>query len=78
MSLDELNKLRPKLNVEKSIREILKILKTPHRVYGHGVVGHKELEKVQKRLDTIEDDLYTIKDKLGLLSNMDKLNNEKI
>jgi putative endonuclease len=72
--IDELNKLRPKLNVEKSIRDILQIIKRPHKVYGHGVVSHKEMEKVTKKLDKIESDLLDIKDHLGLLSNMDKLN----
>ena len=72
--IDELNKLRPKLNVEKSIRDILQIIKRPHKVYGHGVVSHKEMEKVVKKLDKIESDLLDIKDHLGLLSNMDKLN----
>ena len=46
MSLDKLNELRPKLNVEKSIKDILQIIKQPHKVYGHGVVSHKEMEKV--------------------------------
>ena len=74
MSLDKLNELRPKLNVEKSIKDILQIIKQPHKVYGHGVVSHKEMEKVTKKLDKIESDLLDIKDHLGLLSNMDKLN----
>ena len=74
------DKLKPKLNVEKSINQILQILKRPHKVYGHGVVSHKEMEKVIKRLDKIESDLLDIKDHLGLLSATDKLNmidNEK-
>ena len=74
------DKLKPKLNVEKSIKQILQILKRPHQVYGHGVVSHKEMEKVTKRLDKIEQDLLDIKDHLGLLSATDKLNmmnNEK-
>ena len=71
MSLDKLNELRPKLNVEKSIKDILQIIKQPHKVYGHGVVSHKEMEKVIKRLDKIEGDILDIKDHLGLLSNMD-------
>ena len=80
-NLDRLKGLKPKLNVEKSIRDILQIIKRPHKVYGHGVVSHKEMEKVIKRLDKIESDLLDIKDHLGLLSAMDKLNmmnNEKI
>ena len=74
------DKLKPKLNVEKSIKQILQILKRPHQVYGHGVVSHKEMEKVTKRLEKIESDLLDIKDHLGLLSATDKLNmidNEK-
>jgi putative endonuclease len=74
------DKLKPKLNVEKSIKQILQILKRPHQVYGHGVVSYKEMEKVTKRLEKIEQDLLDIKDHLGLLSATDKLNmmnNEK-
>ena len=77
---DKLDKLKPKLNVEKSIRDILGILKRPHKVYGHGVVSHTEMEKLTKRVENIENQLLDIKDHLGLLSNMDKLNmidNEK-
>ena len=73
-NFDKLKELKPKLNVEKSIRQILSIIKRPHKVYGHGVVSVKEMEKVIKRLDKIESDLLDIKDHLGLLSNMDKLN----
>ena len=54
-NFDKLKELKPKLNVEKSIRQILQILKRPHQVYGHGVVSHKEMEKVTKRLDKIEE-----------------------
>ena len=78
---DKLKNTKPKLNVEKSIKQILSILKRPHKVYGHGVVSHKEMEKVMKRLDKIEQDLLDLKDHLGLLSATDKLNmmdNEKI
>ena len=71
---DKLKDTKPKLNVEKAIRDIKTILKRPHKVYGHGVVSHKEMEKVIKRLDNIEGDILDIKDHLGLLSNMDKLN----
>ena len=79
-NFDKLKELKPKLNVEKSIRQILQIIKRPHKVYGHGVVSIKEMEKVIKRLDKIESDLLDIKDHLGLLSATDKLNmidNEK-
>ena len=81
MSWDKLKNTKPKLNVEKAIRNINNILKRPHQVYGHGVVSHKEMEKVMKRLDKIEQDLLDLKDHLGLLSATDKLNmmdNEKI
>ena len=71
---DKLKDTKPKLNVEKSIKQILQILKRPHKVYGHGVVSHKEMEKVTKRLDKIEQDLLDIKDHLGLLSATDRLN----
>ena len=73
-NFDKLKELKPKLNVEKSIRQILQILKRPHKLYGHGVVSINEMEKVIKRLDKIEEDILDIKDHLGLLSNMDKLN----
>ena len=80
MSWYKLKATKPKLNVEKSIKQILQILKRPHQVYGHGVVSYKEMEKVTKRLDKIEQDLLDIKDHLGLLSATDRLNmmdNEK-
>jgi len=68
------DRLKSKLNVEKSIRDILKILKRPHKVYGHGVVSINEIEKLTKRVENIESQILDIKDHLGLLSNMDKLN----
>ena len=71
---DKLKEIKPKLNVEKTLRDIKTILKRPHKVYGHGVVSHKEMEKVTKRLDKIEQDLLDIKDHLGLLSATDRLN----
>jgi|TARA_R100000482_G_C5124967_1_gene148128 putative endonuclease len=73
-NFDRLKELKPKLNVEKTLRDIKSILKRPHKVYGHGVVSHKEMEKVTKRLDKIEQDLLDIKDHLGLLSATDRLN----
>ena len=74
MSWDKLKNTKPKLNVEKSIKQILQILKRPHKVYGHGAGSQKEMEKVTKRLDKIEQDLLDIKDHLGLLSATDRLN----
>ena len=74
MSIDKLNRLRPKMNVEKSLREILQILKQPHKVYGHGVVSDKDMEKLIGRVENIENQLLDIKDHLGLLSSTDKLN----
>ena len=59
-NFDKLNKPKPPLNIEKSIRNILSIIKEPHKVYGHGVGSLDEIEK--------------IKDHIGLLSNTDKLN----
>ena len=47
---DKLKDTKPKLNVEKAIRDIKTILKRPHKVYGHGVVSIKEMEKVSKDL----------------------------
>tara|TARA_R100000008_G_scaffold8207_1_gene4322 strand:- start:563 stop:1093 length:531 start_codon:yes stop_codon:yes gene_type:complete len=72
--IDELNKLRPKLNVEKTIRQILQILKRPDKVYGHSLVSIGEIEKLTKRVEKLENEILDIKDHLGLLSNMDKLN----
>jgi len=77
---DKLDKLKPKLNVEKSIKNILSILKRPHKVYGHGVVSYIEMDKLTKQIENLESQILDIKDHLGLLSNMDKLNmidNEK-
>ena len=74
MSWDKLKNTKPKLNVEKSIKQILSILKRPHKVYGHGVVSYKEMEKLIKRVESIESQLLDLKDHLGLLSNTDKLN----
>jgi len=70
---DKLKNTKPKLNVEKSIKQILSILKRPHKVYGHGVVSYVEMEKLTKRIESIESQLLDIKDHLGLLSNTDKL-----
>ena len=71
---DKLKNTNPKLNIEKSIKQILSILKRPHKVYGHGVVSYKEMEKLIKRVESIESQLLDLKDHLGLLSNTDKLN----
>ena len=73
-NFDRLKKTKPKMNVEKTIRQILNIIKNPHNVYGHGVGSLNEIEKINARLDTIESTLLDIKDHLGLLSNTDKLN----
>ena len=70
---DKLKNTKPKLNVEKSIKQILSILKRPHQVYGHGVVSIKQMEKLIQRVESIESQVLDIKDHLGLLSNMDKL-----
>ena len=74
MSWDKLKNTKPKLNIEKSIKQILSILKRPHKVYGHGVVSYKEMEKLIKRVESIESQLLDLKDHLGLLSATDKLN----
>ena len=71
---DKLKDTKPKLNVEKAIRDILSILKRPHKVYGHGVVSDRDMEKLIGRVENIENQLLDIKDHLGLLSNTDKLN----
>tara|TARA_R100000805_G_C3568543_1_gene75255 strand:+ start:344 stop:580 length:237 start_codon:yes stop_codon:yes gene_type:complete len=70
---DKLKNTKPKLNIEKSIKQILSILKRPHQVYGHGVVSYVEMEKLIKRVKNIESTLLELKDHLGLLSNTDKL-----
>ena len=71
---DKLKKTKPTLNVEKSIRQILQILKRPHKLYGHGVVSINEVEKLTQRVEKLESQILDIKDHLGLLSNTDKLN----
>ena len=68
------DKLKKTVNVEKSVRQILQIIKKPHTVYGHGLVSQKELRQVEQRLQRIETDLRRIKDKLDMLDNMDRLN----
>ena len=73
-NFDRLKKTKPRINIEKSIKQILNIIKEPHKVYGHGVGSLNEIEKKNARLDTIESTLLDIKDHLGLLSNTDKLN----
>lgn len=73
-NFDKLKDLKPKMNIEKSIKQILSIIKEPNKVYGHGVGSLNEIEKINARLDTIESTLLDIKDHLGLLSNTDKLN----
>ena len=73
-NFDRFNKTTPRLTLEKSIKQILNIIKEPHKVYGHGVGSLNEIEKINARLDTIESTLLDIKDHLGLLSNTDKLN----
>ena len=73
-NFDRLKKTKPRINIEKSIKQILNIIKEPHKVYGHGVGSLNEIENINKRLDTIESTLLDIKDHLGLLSNTDKLN----
>jgi len=73
-NLDRLKKTKPPLNIEKSIRQILSIIKEPHKVYGHGVGSLDEIEKINARLDKLESTLLDIKDHIGLLSNTDKLN----
>jgi len=73
-NFDRLKKTKPRINIEKSIKQILNIIKEPHKVYGHGVGSLNEIESINARLDTIESTLLDIKDHLGLLSNTDKLN----
>ena len=72
-NFDKLNKLKPKLNLERSIKQILMIIKEPHKVYGHGVGSGIDIEKINARLELIESTLLDIKDHLGLLTSMDKL-----
>ena len=73
-NFDRLKKTKPKINIEKSIKKILNIIKEPHKVYGHGVGSLNEIEKINARVDTIESTLLDIKDHPGLLRNTDKLN----
>ena len=60
MSWDKLKNTKPKLNIEKSIKQILSILKRPHKVYGHGVVSYKEMEKLIKRVEIANWSVYQL------------------
>ena len=60
-NFDKLNKPKPPLNIEKSIRQILSIIKEPNKVYGHGVGSLNDIENINKRLDKIESTLLDIK-----------------
>ena len=45
-NFDKLKGLKPKMNVEKTIHQILNIIKNPHNVYGHGVGSLDDIEKI--------------------------------
>ena len=77
MSIEQLKELKPKLNIERSVRDILRILKRPESVYGHGLISRKEWGKAVKKLDKLTADVLEIRHHLGLLNDMDRLNYEE-
>ncbi len=77
MSIEQLKKLKPKLNIERSVRDILRILKRPESVYGHGLISRKEWDRAVKKLDKLTADVLEIRHHLGLLNDMDRLNYEE-
>ena len=71
-NLNRLNKLKP-LNVEKEIRTIKKIISTPHRVYGHGLISIDDFEKLIQRVERLELQLKELRIQTGNHDNMDLL-----
>ena len=45
-NFDKLNQLKKPMNLEKDVRTIKKIVSTPNRVYGHGLVDVNDYEKL--------------------------------
>ena len=50
-NFDKLNQLKKPMNLEKDVRTIKKIVSTPNRVYGHGLVDVNDYEKPLLKVD---------------------------
>ena len=71
-NLNKLNNLKP-LKVEKEIRTIKKIISTPNRVYGHGLISIDDFEKLIQRVERLELQLKELRIQTGNHDNMDLL-----
>tara|TARA_A100001515_G_C4425929_1_gene162041 strand:- start:86 stop:334 length:249 start_codon:yes stop_codon:yes gene_type:complete len=76
-NIDRLKKLSKPMNLEKDVRTIKKILSTPNRVYGHGLVDQKDFEKLIQRVERLELQLRELRIKTGNNDNLDRLQNDK-
>ena len=72
-NIDRLKKLSKPMNLEKDVRTIKKILSTPNRVYGHGLVDQKDFEKLIQRVERLELQLKELRIQTGTHDNMDRL-----
>ena len=70
---DKLKQTKKPMNLEKDVRTIKKIVSTPNRVYGHGLVDVNDYEKLIKRVERLELQLKELRLKTGLNDNMDRL-----
>ena len=71
-NLNRLNNLKP-LNLEKEIRTLKKIISTPHRVYGHGLISYQDFEKLIERVERLELQMKELRIQTGNHDNMDLL-----
>ena len=72
-NFDKLNQLKKPMNLEKDVRTIKKIVSTPNRVYGHGLVDLNDDEKLIKRVERLELQLKELRIQTGTHDNMDRL-----
>ena len=72
-NIDRLKKLSKPMNLEKDVRTIKKIVSTPNRVYGHGLVDVNDYEKLIKRVERLELQLKELRIQTGTHDNMDRL-----
>ena len=72
-NFDKLNQLKKPMNLEKDVRTIKKIVSTPNRVYGHGLVDVNDYEKLIKRVARLELQLKELRIQTGTHDNMDRL-----
>ena len=71
-NLNRLNNLKP-LNLEKEIRTLKKIISTPNRVYGHGLISYQDFEKLIERVERLELQMKELRIQTGNHDNMDLL-----